>query len=49
MFVAFKLLQTKLIMIIYFNDTNNIKKNKKSIFFNDTNNDLYYKKSCSRV
>ena len=41
--------QTKLIMIIYFNDTNNIKKIKNLIFFNDTKNDLCYKKNCSRV
>jgi len=34
-------------MIIYFNDTNNIKNKNYNInsFFNDTNNDLYYKKT----
>jgi len=32
MFVAFKLQQTKLIMIIYFNDINNIT-NKYNLFF----------------
>jgi len=40
MFVAFKLQQTKLIMIIYFNDINNITNKYNLFFFNDANNNL---------
>ena len=49
----------KLIMIIYFNDTNNITKKYNLFFFfgqeynlfffNETNNNLYYRKNCLRV
>ena len=42
--------QTKLVMIIYFNDTNNVtKKFNLNSFFNDTNNNLYYRKNCLKV
>ena len=44
MFVAFKLYQSKLIMIILFQWHQQYNKKIKSIFFNDINNDLYYKK-----
>ena len=36
-------------MIIYFNDTNDIKNIQSKFFFNDTNNDLYYRKSCLKL
>jgi len=46
MFVVFKLYQTKLIMFIYFNNTNNITKkyNLNSYLLNDNDNNHYYRK-----
>jgi len=36
-------------MIIYFNDTNNIKNKKNLNYFNDTSNNLYYRKKYLKV